>query len=183
MLIGGSSTSIAAYVIIIYVKLLNMQNDKVDLGTMSARLHSFFSTYQSLGERQHSYDGITLSLAEVRMLDCVAANPGGSLSRLSQDLKQSRSASFQMVGRLSSYGLVRKQDARSGHSVAVSLTERGVRVHQERKDRLARLSQSLGSVLERYPPEFLKSVSELMTDLENTWNSNAWLDAGTGDAQ
>lgn len=156
-----------------------MQDRTPPLSDMSERLFGFLAAYQRLGNRQHTYDGITLSLAEVRMLDCIAQNPDTSLTQLSEALNQSRSASFQMVKRLTSMGLASKHTADSGHRVVVSLKRQGIRIHTQRVERLASLSQLIESVLERYPPEFLQSVDALMGQLEEVWDSELWLSDNT----
>lgn len=160
-----------------------MQTTTTELATMSARLFSFLSEYQRLGEREHTYGDVTLSLAEVRMLDCVAAHPGVGLTQLSSILAQSRSASFQMIKRLTAIGLTGKRAAPHGHKVIISLTDQGNLVHTERKKRLACLSKLVTAALDRHPPEFVAAVYTLMNELEEIWKSDTWLHAAGEDTQ
>ncbi|MEE8737166.1 MarR family winged helix-turn-helix transcriptional regulator [Bifidobacterium subtile] len=148
------------------------------LGDISERLLSFVQAYQRLGEREHTFGSLKLSMAEIRMLNCVASHNGASLADLSQALRQSRSASYQMVMRLVSLGLIEKNDSLSGRKVAVSLSNSGASVYVTYRRRLSRLSRQINDVLGKYPEEFLTAMRRLMDELEDAWNDDSWLLGG-----
>jgi len=111
---------------------------------------------------------LDLNLSEVHLLKVVEQNPQYTLVEYAEKLNISRSAVTQLVNLLEKKDCVKKKKINM-KSFVLELTSKGEIVCNKHDEEHKKIEDNLRRIFKKYDYIFFEQLSELMSDITDTW--------------
>lgn len=139
-----------------------------DIETIAGQFERIFNRYQALRRHPVPFDETTvLYRSELHLMDAIRMQENINVTKLSKSLGITKGAVSQFIEKLCKKDMVIKSPSPlTENEVILTLTDRGQRALKEHEAYHKSMYAAFDSILEQYPPETGRAVSELLACFE-----------------
>ncbi len=134
------------------------------------RAYRLINLYNSTQKKPYTYSGgLVLFPAQSHMIEIIGNHPGVSQTRIAEEYMITKGAVSQIVTFLAQKELiVKKTSPKGGRTTELYLSDKGISVFNEHRERHREMTERIALLVEKIPPESLEILSRISDVIEDS---------------